>query len=85
LSRLRLPLSIQSKVRGSVGVTLKKALGSSNTVFFTNILSVASEGLKGFCNFDGDLPLIRAKENDDFDGLAIQYWKAFRLNVFVVD
>jgi len=54
-------------------------------VFFTNILSVASEGLKGFCNFDGDLPLIRAKENDDFDGLAIQYWKAFRLNVFVVD
>ena len=50
-----------------------------------NILSVASEGLKGFCNLDGDLRLIRAKENDDFDGLAIQYWKAFRLHVFVVD
>jgi hypothetical protein len=35
LSTLRLPLSIQGKVRGSVGVTFKNALGSSNTVFFT--------------------------------------------------
>ena len=35
LSTLRLPLSIQGKVRGSVSVTLKNALGSSNTVFFT--------------------------------------------------
>ena len=35
LSTLRLPLSIQGKIRGSVGVTLKNALGSSNQVFFT--------------------------------------------------